>query len=215
MRPELTLLLLLLPALAGADELRTEFGGHTKLRVVGQTYPSDSLFRDFAGSSAIDTTASLRLNLNLRSGGWTFDSAYQLVGLTSETLSFRGLPGDADRLFDLSDVIDSGGDSALLHRLDRLWVGYTSEKTVARFGRQALSWGNGLAYAPMDLVNPFDPAAIDTEYKAGDDMLYLQYLQDNGNDFQGAWVLRRNVQVYRLSRLRLSRAAAISPDTPL
>jgi hypothetical protein len=194
MRPELTLLLLLLPALAGADELRTEFGGHTKLRVVGQTYPSDSLFRDFAGSSAIDTTASLRLNLNLRSGGWTFDSAYQLVGLTSETLSFRGLPGDADRLFDLSDVIDSGGDSALLHRLDRLWVGYTSEKTVARFGRQALSWGNGLAYAPMDLVNPFDPAAIDTEYKAGDDMLYLQYLQDNGNDFQGAWVLRRNVQ---------------------
>ncbi|MEJ2298022.1 MAG: hypothetical protein P8X94_05870 [Woeseiaceae bacterium] len=44
----------------------------------------------------------------------------------------------------------------------------------------------------MDLVNPFDPASVDTEYKAGDDMLYLQYLQDNGNDVQAAWVLRRN-----------------------
>ena len=36
--------------------------------------------------------------------------------------------------------------------------------------------------APMDLMNPFDPATIDTEYKAGDDMLYFQYLQDGGND---------------------------------
>ena len=192
MRPEVTLLCLLLPALAGADELRTDFGGHTNLRVVGQGYPAESLFHDLAGSSDVDTTAALRLKLNLRKDGWTFDSAYQLVGLHSETLSYRGLPRDDHRLFNLTDVIDSSADSALLHRLDRLWIGYTSEKTVVRFGRQALSWGNGLAFAPMDLVNPFDPAAIDTEYKAGDDMLYLQYLQDSGNDLQAAWVLRRD-----------------------
>jgi hypothetical protein len=36
----------------------------------------------------------------------------------------------------------------------------------------------------MDLVNPF---------KAGDDMLYVQYLQDNGNDVQAAYVFRRDV----------------------
>jgi hypothetical protein len=193
MRPELAFLFLLLPALTGADELRTDFGGHTKLRAVAQGYPSESLFHDLAGRSAIDTSAELRLKLNLRKAGWTFNSAYQLAGLSSETLSYRGLPGDDHRLFDLTDVIDSGTDSALLHRLDRLWVGYTSEKTVVRFGRQALSWGNGLAFAPMDLVNPFDPAAIDTEYKTGDDMLYLQYLQDSGNDVQAAWVFRRDL----------------------
>jgi hypothetical protein len=45
----------------------------------------------------------------------------------------------------------------------------------------------------MDLVNPFDPAAIDTEYKAGDDMLYLQYLRDSGDDVQAAAVIRRDV----------------------
>jgi hypothetical protein len=73
-----------------------------------------------------------------------------------------------------------------------LFVSYASEKTVVTFGRQALSWGNGMFYAPMDLVNPFDPATIDTEYKTGDDMLYTQYLQDNGNDIQGAAVFRRN-----------------------
>ena len=45
----------------------------------------------------------------------------------------------------------------------------------------------------MDLVNPFDPAAVDTEYKSGDDMLYTQYLRDSGDDIQAAYVIRRNL----------------------
>jgi hypothetical protein len=193
MRPELPLLCLFAAGLAGAGELETEFGGHTKFRAVGQGYPEDSIYHDFVGSTATDASASLRLKFNARAGSWSFDSAYQLVGLKADSLAFTDLPNDDHRLFQLTDVIDSGDDAALLHRLDRLSIGYTSEKAVVRFGRQALSWGNGLAYAPMDLVNPFDPAAIDTEYKAGDDMLYLQYLQDNGNDWQAAYVVRRDL----------------------
>ncbi len=79
-----------------------------------------------------------------------------------------------------------------MHRLDRLAVGYTGERVVLRIGRQAISWGNGLFYAPMDLVNPFDPAAIDTEFKAGDDLLYAQYLRGSGDDVQAAVVFRRD-----------------------
>ncbi len=192
MRRSLLLLLLAVPALAGAEP-DTEFGGHTKFRLVGQSYPADSALRDVVGADAIDLAAELRLNVKVDTGRWTLDSAWQLVGLQGDGLRISGIPEDDRRLFDLSDVIADGSDSALLHRLDRLWIGYTSEKAVLRFGRQALSWGNGLAYAPMDLVNPFDPASIDTEYKTGDDMLYAQYLQDNGNDVQIAWVLRRDV----------------------
>lgn len=187
------LIFLLLASVALADDVKTEFGGHTKLRLVGQSFPDNSLYRELVGASALDVTADLRLNLSFKSGHWTFDSAYQLVGLQGDTIRFGGgLPNDDRRLFNLTDVLTEGGDSALLHRLDRFWVGYTSEKSVVRFGRQALSWGNGLVYAPMDLVNPFNPTAIDTEYKTGDDMLYLQYLQDNGNDIQAAYVARRN-----------------------
>ena len=193
MRAEVILLGLFAAGLAGAGELETEVGGHTKLRVVGQGYPGDSIYHDFVGSTATDVSASLRLKFNARAGRWSFDSAWQLVGLRAESLAFTALPNDDRRLFQLTDVIDSSDDAALLHRLDRLTIGYTSEKAVVRFGRQALSWGNGLAYAPMDLVNPFDPAAIDTEYKVGDDMLYLQYLQDNGNDWQAAYVMRRDL----------------------
>ena len=182
-------MLLAVPVLAGAAEGKTEFGGHTKLRVVSLTFPTDSLFRDLYGSHTEDTQGDLRLNLTYRQSGWTIDANYQLVALHGETFS---LPDDRRRYFDLTSVIDQGSRSALVHRLDRLWVGFTSEKTVVRFGRQALSWGNGLFYAPMDLVNPFNPATVDTEYKAGDDMLYGQDLHDNGSDIQGAYVLRRN-----------------------
>ena len=188
------LALLLLASAAAADDLGTDVGGHTKLRLVGQGFPDNSLYRDFAGATALDVTADLRLNLQLNSGHWTFDAAYQLVGLQGDSLEFGdGPPHDDRRLFNLSDVIADSSDSAILHRLDRLWIGYASEKAVVRLGRQALSWGNGLVYAPMDLVNPFDPTSIDTEYKAGDDMLYLQYLQDSGNDVQAAYVARRNL----------------------
>jgi len=188
-----SLLLLLLPALAWA-ELSTEFDGHTKFRAVGQTYPENSVFRDIVGSESLDLVGNLRLNLKLKSGGWTFDSAYQFLALHGDGLKLRRTPNDDRRLFNLTDVISESSDSAVLQRLDRLWIGFASEKAVVRVGRQALSWGNGLAYAPMDLVNPFDPETIDTEYKAGDDMLYMQYLQDNGNDLQVAYVARRNLR---------------------
>ncbi len=188
-----SLFLLLLPALACAD-LTTEFDGHTKFRAVGQTYPENSVFRDIAGAESLDLAGNLRLNLKFKSGGWTFDSSYQFLALYGDSLQLTGPPDDDRRLFNLTDVISESSDSAIVQRLDRLWLGFASEKAVVRVGRQALSWGNGLAYAPMDLVNPFDPESIDTEYKAGDDMLYMQYLQDNGNDVQLAYVARRNLQ---------------------
>lgn len=187
--PKLLLLSALLPSLAGADAARTELGGHTKLRLLAQSFPSDSVFSDLVGSSAIDTQGDLRLNLQTRKSSFTFVADYQLAVFNSELLR---LPDDDRRLLDLTATINESGDTAIVHRLDRFWLGYTSEKTVVRFGRQALSWGNGLFYAPMDLVNPFNPAAVDTEYKAGDDMLYMQYLQESGADIQGAYVIRRD-----------------------
>ncbi len=183
------LLWALFPVVAGATDT-TEITGHTKLRVVSQSYASDSLFHDLFGDSATDTQGDLRLNLEHRHSGWTFNANYQLAALYGD----RSLaPDDRHRYFDLTSVIEQHDDLTLVHRLDRLWLGYASEKAVVRFGRQALSWGNGLFYTPMDLVNPFDPAAVDTEYKAGDDMLYLQYLRDSGADIQGAYVIRRDV----------------------
>ncbi len=203
MRPEPWLLLLVgVAALAGEGPY--ELGGHTKLRFAGSTFPSDSIFRPLAGKESLDLEGDLRLNFKAAQGRWTFHADYQLIALYGDRVEYTRelpaaagllvprLPDDERRFFDFTKVMHDRDKTALLHRLDRLWAGYANEKAVIRVGRQAISWGNGLFYAPMDLVNPFDPAAIDTEYKAGDDMLYLQYLQDSGNDLQAAVVLRRN-----------------------
>ncbi len=204
MRASAAAAILLLAFAANADPSNVEFGGHTKFNLTGQVWPDDSVIRGALGSSSIDLQADLRLNLEWRKDGWAFDAAYQLVGLNGDGVDLGGalppeaaaflgrVPNDFRRLMNLTDVIRDSGNSILLHRLDRLWAGYSTQKTVVRFGRQALSWGNGLFYAPMDLVNPFNPATIDTEYKAGDDMLYVQYLRDNSDDVQAAVVFRRN-----------------------
>ena len=192
MRFSYAFLLIVVATAAFADDENYELGGHSKLRLLAQSYPDDSWFRDLVGASSVDAAGELRLNFSAKSDKWSLHADYQLIALNSEFIPL-GLPDDNSRLFDLTSILNDGNDNAILHRLDRFWVGYAGEKTVVRFGRQALSWGNGLIYAPMDLVNPFDPTTIDTEYKTGDDMLYMQYLRDNGDDIQSAVVFRRDV----------------------
>lgn len=185
-----------------AQETEYEFGGHVKGRLLGQSFPDNSAFNQLAGATAFDIESDLRLNFQASKGQWSFDAAYQLFAGYGDRIDPAGLlpgipdnrlPDDDRRFFNLTKIIDDDGKFVALHRLDRLSLGYTTDKAVIRFGRQALSWGNGLIYSPMDLVNPFDPAAVDTEYKAGDDMLYVQYLRANGHDIQFAYVIRRDV----------------------
>ena len=120
----------------------------------------------------------------------TFDQQVEALvrplsnGLADMTTIFSPVLSDDRRLIDLTHLISQEDNSVIVHRLDRFAIDYTGTQTVARAGRQAVSWGNGLIYTPMDFFNPFDPATVDKEYKTGDDMLYGQYLRNNGDDLQ-------------------------------
>jgi len=193
-----------LGATGAAQDTEVDFGGRLAGRLVLAGYPEGSLFRDLTGPRSLDGDLEWRLNLTVRRGPLSLEAGYQLVGLFGDTIDFtrdlpEGLrplvgryPRDDARLFDLTYVFRDEGRSAFVQRLDRLSAGYTGEKVVVRFGRQALTWGNGMIYTPMDILNPFDPAAVDKQYKLGDDMLYSQLLRDNGDDLQGVVVFRRN-----------------------
>jgi hypothetical protein len=168
------------------------------------TLPDDSLFLDFVETPMIDHNGAMRLLFDWRKDKVSLVADYQLIAQHGDSFTLtKNLPGsviitgpvpnDDRRLFDLTRVISEDNNSALSHRLDRLYVEYAGTNAVGRFGRQAISWGNGLIYTPMDFINPFDPSAIDTEYKTGDDMLYGQYLQQSGNDLQAVWVFRRDI----------------------
>lgn len=195
----MTLALAILTSNTFALDLR----GHAKLQATSTNLPADSLLQDFADDPMTDTGLDLRLNLEHRKGGWSWRADYQLLSRQGDQLELQqqasltgfgnpALPDDDLRLFDLTHRIIDRDDRAITHRLDRLYLSHTTDKTVINFGRQAVSWGNGLFYNPVDFFNPFDPAAIDTEYKTGDDMLYSQYLLDSGDDLQAVWVIRRD-----------------------
>ena len=178
-------------------------GGHAKLRWVGSSYPDDSVYRELFGSASNDQYANLRLKFRASPARFKLNADYQLIGQYGDALEVDTdsygpfglvptLPDDDRRWWDLTDNISRSDSRHWVQRLDRLSVAYTGDKAVVRFGRQAVSWGNGLIYNPMDFLNPFDPAAVDTEYKSGDDMLYSQYLLDSGSDWQLVNVQRRD-----------------------
>ena len=180
-----------------------DFSGHTKYRLDLATYPDDSVFSEPLGDASFDNGLETRLRLSGRSGGWDLQADYQVFGLYGDTYELGSdLPGlifpvgqvinDDRRWFDLTWTLADSSKGTLVHRFDRLSVGYSTDNAVWRFGRQAISWGNGLVFSPMDIFNPFDPAAVDKEYKSGDDMLYGQYLFSNGSDLQGVGVIRRD-----------------------
>ena len=198
------LLLCLLSTAAGAQETVTEWSGHAKARGLFDTFPDNSVFQTIAGDTATGGELDMRLKFSARRSRWSIDADYQAFVLAGDRVRLArqlglaqgpatiGVLDDARRWFDFTHVVRERSDVSVLHRLDRLALSYTSTNTVVRFGRQTLSWGGGLFFSPFDIVNPFDPAAVDTEYKTGDDMLYAQYLRANGDDVQFAWVVRRD-----------------------
>jgi len=194
--------LLAMSAVAAADDAKFN-GGHAKYRFLLNSFPENSLFLDFVETPATDHNTDIRLKFDWRGDKVSLITDYQLIAQHGDRITLANeLPdsavipdpvqSDDNRLFDLTRVIKQDNNTVLAHRLDRLYIDATGSNTVVRFGRQAVSWGNGMIYTPMDFFNPFDPAAVDKEYKTGDDMLYGQYLQPNGNDLQAVWVIRRN-----------------------
>jgi len=190
-------------ALGTGDSTDWSFGGHTKYQYIYTSVPEDSVLQAINGDSLQDHNLEVRLKASVRHGHWDVSTHFQFITVHSDTLSVyrdlslpvfpgAGLINDDRRWFDLTHELSNKDKNATVLRLDRASVAYTGDKVVMRFGRQAVSWGNGLLFTPMDIFNPFDPTAVDKEYKTGDDMLYGQYLLDNGSDIQAVGVVRRD-----------------------
>ena len=179
------------------------FSGHTKYQCIHTQVPDNSVLHSINNGNLQDHNFETRLKVSARREHLDFVAHTQLIVVHSDSLPvYRELPGfitpgadvinDDRRWFNLTHEFSNKDKNASLARLDRFSIAYTGDKTVFRFGRQAISWGNGFLFTPMDIFNPFDPTAVDKEYKSGDDMLYAQYLMDSGSDLQAVAVVRRN-----------------------
>lgn len=195
---------------AWADE--PAFGGHIKAQAGTTQYRSDDLAAVLGYDPAGDRQIDLRLKTSARTGAWSFQADYELLATAGDSLAWRrqlsilgllsagtanGLPDDRRRLFDLTHTLTDQERRAAVHRLDRFSASHQSEGRTLRFGRQAVSWGNGLIFQALDFVNPFSPVAIDKEYKTGEDMVYGQWLV-GGTDAQIMIVPRRDAASHDL-----------------
>ncbi len=178
-----------------------EFSARTKAFATGAALPSHDFQRELNGTPAYDYTADLRLMFRHSSGSlrWIADLSTTLNG--GDSFAFNSAPGitldqspgdDDMRLMDLSWEIGDGDRHRVVQRFDRLAVEYRRGNWGLTLGRQAVSWGNGIVFQPMDLFSPFAPTTVDRDYKAGDDLLLVEMLLGNGSDLQLLAVARRD-----------------------
>jgi hypothetical protein len=196
-----------------AGNVKTTFGGQLKASFYGTDYDNDSIQSEFENGHWFDTDINLRIkSRTFFTDNISFDCHYVLSGSKGDSIHATEFfsdqyPGtyisqifqnsfdsDDSRIVDLSSEIKTGNDYSIHHRLDRLNLSIESDFGKAVIGRQAVTWGNGLLFNPMDIINPFSPYDTERDYKKGDDLAYFETFFKRGDDLQLIYSPRRDVQ---------------------
>lgn len=98
---------------------------------------------------------------------------------------------DSTKRFRLAKVFEHGKDTRTVLGFDRLAFRYRVASTSLTVGRQAVTWGSGFVFNPLDLFNPYAPTTVDREYKTGADLLQLEKLFDAG-ELQALYIMRQD-----------------------
>lgn len=162
-------------------------GGHLKLRGVGTTVSSsESLIEGRLNFSQVRENLETKMDMYggvLRSE----ETPFSLFNNSSDLLT------DDVNFFDLAGEFSSDGKQRSFGRIDRLSVGWLQPDQAVRIGRQALSWGQGVTFQVLDIINPFPPAIVDSEYKPGADMIFLSRNLSQLGELEIVYVPRRNI----------------------
>jgi hypothetical protein len=150
-----------------------ELHGDLKTFVVGS---------DFGGDLLGQGTGAFRLRATLESKHLDLVAHHEVVAITGASVASLGVGLQAPELVDLTWATSGLDDSLLVRgRTDRLLATLHVGRLDVAVGRQPISFGSGLFFQPLDLVNPFLPATVDSEYKPGVDAVRAdQYFGTSG-----------------------------------
>jgi hypothetical protein len=196
-------LLILSSVLLAAQASALEADFRLKWFTTGSALPKHDVQRQVAGTPAYDHTVDLRMMFKHDFGPVRLLVDHSTVLLSGDGVELGRDPSsavdqtvtnDARRWVDLTWDIEDGSRHQSFHRLDRLALQWQPGDWSITLGRQAVSWGGGIVFQPLDLFSPFSPTVVDRDYKAGDDLLLIDRLLSNGQDLQLLHVVRRDLQ---------------------
>lgn len=181
------------PAFADGVSVRTSFASS------GAWSDGSSLDAALGFQKRTTSSGGARFMWNKSAGAFRFEIHSHLAFAKGSDVAYATLlapfvptPAPAT-YFNLTQTWLSSSDTVVQNTVDRLNMSFSTPNFVVKVGRQAITWGSGTVFHPGDIVAPFSPNAIDTSYKTGADMVYLQYLFDNGADIQAIAVPRAAV----------------------
>ena len=165
--------------------------------------PAHDVQNEVIDSPSVNSTGDLRMMLRQDAGPFRFLVDYSLILQNGDAIMQQSAQDSALDQTVISDrnrwvnatweVEDgSGTHHQSLHRLDRAAIQFQQGDWGVTLGRQAVSWGSGRVFQPMDPFNPFSPTVVDRDYKAGNDLLLVERLFDNGHDMQLLHIARRD-----------------------
>jgi len=171
------------------------YGASSIMDMVGdeKTMMEERVVGRIMAESSVADHISLQVHYeNSFSKGEYLSAVEALQGKTTNiNLLKQQPPKDSTQLFSMTqEYVDQNGEAAY-HRIDRLYLEYKRTDYNIRFGRQALTWGGGKVFNPMDIMNPFAPTDVVRDYKNGSDMFVLQSFTRAFTDVQAVIVPRR------------------------
>jgi hypothetical protein len=192
-------------------KIELEWGGHVKARGGISWADEESFYQLVDTGPFYDGYAEARLKGKLYFGKWGYLEVHhetvlsggdtrrtlnELLNLyTSPFITDLMIPAplnDDRRLMDLTWTMHEDDQYVLYNRFDRLALTLLPKWGAITIGRQAVTWGNGLIFNPMDLFNPFAPTDIERDYKIGDDLISAQISAGTIGTFHFLYVPRRD-----------------------
>ncbi|MCB0336380.1 MAG: hypothetical protein KDD62_08740 [Bdellovibrionales bacterium] len=198
-------LLALLGIPAGAQEF--SYGGHVKYQYSETSLPAQSALAAFGPQSPYQNDFDARFYLEKREASFSFGihgeiyatqgsgyQAQQLLGRSESTFpSLVGTRQNERSLFDFTTEFAEETDGEMIGNVDRFFFSKHWDQLSVTLGRHALTIGNSLSFPVLDVFNPFNPAAVDKEYKSGTDMITALYGLRGGDNVSLIFVPRRSL----------------------
>lgn len=183
-----------------------DFDARARLFGNTQVLPDDDVQRSVDGSPTYEGSGDFRAMFDDSFAAWHFDAALTTLYEVGDQFAFDANPQDTldqtprnDRLrfMDLTWTLEDGPRHEVIQRFDRLAVEYRAEHWGVTIGREAVSWGGGIVFQPLDIFAPFAPTTVDRDYKPGEDLVMVDGVTEGGSDWQVLGVFRRTLDGQR------------------